>query len=255
MYIQEVSIEIKTDINKNDVIDEFWLLMNCYRANGQKQGGIESQYITGNTVIALPSTLEKDSLDPKYNNIHISEQIQILEELCNSQIQFRLVGEDYEDHHTVCDCHTSEFYILMTNYTTIESPINCGTCYWSVPLYRLPKYWDDEYLKILSWETDYICCDRLQMNCWVWNYWGVNQMQKVDSYLSKQGIEICKRIEELTSIPTYYFLYNYRKAKGDQLSRPCPTCGNKWDLKEQLHNFYDFKCDTCRLVSTISPNT
>lgn len=80
-------------------------------------------------------------------------------------------------------------------------------------------------------------------------------MQKVDSNLSKQGMEICKRIEELTSIPTYYFLYNYRKARGDQLSRPCPICSSKWNLKEQLHNFYDFKCDTCRLVSTISPNT
>lgn len=79
-------------------------------------------------------------------------------------------------------------------------------------------------------------------------------MQKIDSYLSKDGIEICKKIEELTSIPTYYFLYNYRKSRGDKSSRPCPICNNKWDLKEQLHNFFDFKCDICRLLSTKSPN-
>lgn len=102
--------------------------MNCYRANGQKQGSIESQYITNNTIIALPSTLEKDSLDSRYNNIYVNEQIQKLEELCNSKMHFRLVGEDYEHHRTICTCHTSEFYILITNYATIESPITCGTC-------------------------------------------------------------------------------------------------------------------------------
>lgn len=139
--------------------------MSYYRSNGQKQGSIESQYITNNTVIALPFTLERDSLDQKYNNIYVNEQIQKIEELCNSKIEFRLVGEDYKDHHIACDCHKSEFYILMTNYITIESPITCGTCYLSVPLYRLPKYSDSDYSTILSWETDYISCDTLQMNC------------------------------------------------------------------------------------------
>lgn len=255
MYIQEVSIKIKTDINKNNIIDEFSLLMSYYRANGQKQWYIESQYITNNTVLALPFTLEKDSLDIKYNNIYVNKQVQKLEELCNSKMWFRLVGEDYKNHHTTCNCHKSEFYILITNYITIESPITCGTCNWSVPLYRLPKYSDSDYSDILRWETDYISCDTLQMNCQIWERWWNKQMQEVDSSLSKQGIQICKRIEELTSIPTYYFLYNYRKSRGDQLPKPCPNCGNKWDLKEQLHNLYDFKCDTCRLISTVSLNT
>ncbi len=139
--------------------------MNCYRANGQKQGSIESQYITNNTVIALPSTLEKDSLDSRYNNIYVNTQVQKLEKLCNSKIQFRLIGVDYEDRDTVCDCHVSEYYILMTNYATIGSPITCGTCNGSVPLYKIPAYSDNDYTTILSWETDYISCDRLQMNC------------------------------------------------------------------------------------------
>lgn len=139
--------------------------MNFYRANGQKQGSIESQYITNNTVIALPTTLEKDSLDSRYNNIYVNAQIQKLEKLCNSKIQFKLIGVNYKDHNTACTCNKSEFYILMTNYTTIESPITCGTCNGSVPLYRLPKYSDNDYTTILSWETDYICCDQLQMNC------------------------------------------------------------------------------------------
>ncbi len=79
-------------------------------------------------------------------------------------------------------------------------------------------------------------------------------MQEIDSQLSKEGIEICRKIEELTNIPTYYFLYNYKKTKEGHLPKPCPTCNKKWHLKERLHDFFDFKCDKCKLLSTVSLN-
>ncbi len=66
-------------------------------------------------------------------------------------------------------------------------------------------------MPILSWETNYISCDSLQMNCEVGERWALNQMQEITSQLSKQGLEICRKIEELTSIPTYYYLHNYKK--------------------------------------------
>ena len=77
-------------------------------------------------------------------------------------------------------------------------------------------------------------------------------MQEITSALSRQGREICKKMEGLTSVPTYYFLYNYKKIKGDELSRRCPGCNKEWGLQKQLHGFYDFKCDRCKLVSTLS---
>jgi len=45
MYIQKLSIDIKTNTNKDDLIEQFGLLMAFYRGNGQTQGKIESQYI------------------------------------------------------------------------------------------------------------------------------------------------------------------------------------------------------------------
>lgn len=254
MYIQEISIEIKTKHDKNELIDEFGLLMSHYRGNGQTQGKIESQYITENRIICLPFTLEKNSLSKKFNNFHVERQIKKIEELCGAKLQFKTVGKSYDSYKTPCNCKKSDFYILITNYVTIESPITCGTCFRSVPLYRLPKYDDHDYIHILNWETNYISCDSLQMNCEVGERWALNQMQEVKSQLSKQGLEICQKIKELTSIPTYYYLHNYRKEKGDASSKPCPVCGNKWHLKEPLNNFYDFKCDKCRIVSVISPN-
>lgn len=254
MFIQEISIEIKTSHDKNELIDELNFLLSCYRGNGQTQGKIESQYIVENKMFCLPFTLEKNSLLKKFNNSYVNHHIQKLEALCGSKLEFRTVGKTYETYKNPCKCKKSDFYILITNYVTIESPLTCGSCLKSVPLYRLPKYENDEYMSILSWETNYISCDSLQMNCQVGERWALNQMENVNSQLSKQGLEICRKIEELTNSPTYYYLHNYRKFRGDDLSRPCPICNKRWDLKEKLL-FFDFKCDNCKIVSILSTFT
>ena len=117
------------------------------------------------------------------------------------------------------------------------------------------KYDDHGYMPILSWETNYISCDSLQMNCEVGERWALNQMQNVKSALTKQGLRICQKIESITDTPTYYYLYNYRKYKDVALSMVCPNCKSNWRLKDRLHDLYDFKCDDCRLLSTVSFNS
>lgn len=255
MYIQQISIKIKSKKDSNELVDEFNLLMAFYRGNGQVQGKIQSEYIKDNKIESLPYTLEKNSLNKKYNNFYVNRQSKKIEELCNSKLEYRTLGKSYENYKTPCTCKSSGFYILTTNYVSIASPLTCGDCNKSVPLYKLPVYYDHGYMPILSWESNYISCDTLQMNCQVGEVWALKQMEDLKSQLSKQGLKICRKIEELTSIPTYYYLYNYVKFKGDNLSRPCPNCGKRWGLKKQLHKYYDFKCDKCKLVSTISPNS
>ncbi len=255
MYTQQLSIDIKTTADRTELVDEFGELMSSYRASGQTQGREHLQYITAHKIVGLADTLERKSLDKKFNNYYVNQYIERLENLCNSKIKFKTVGKYCDDYKVSCTCKKPSFYILYTDYVYTASPITCGTCNNSVPLYRLPIYYDYGYLPILSWETNYISCDRLQMNCEVGERWAMRQMQEVTSQLSKQGLEICKRIEELTSIPTYYYLYNYKKSKDGGLSKPCPSCLGYWKLQEQLHNFYDFKCDRCKLLSTISKNS
>ena len=65
MYIQEISIDIKTKVGKDEHIDEFGLLMSFYRGSGQTQGRIESQYIESDKIVCLPFTLEKAGLFAK----------------------------------------------------------------------------------------------------------------------------------------------------------------------------------------------
>lgn len=254
MYIQEISINIKTREDKNNIVDAFNLLLEFYRGNGQTQGRIESQYIEQSKIVCLPFTLEKNSLDKKNNNKYVEQQIEKIEKLAGSAISMKTVGTSYIDHDQPCDCKKSEFYILITNYISIDSPIKCGSCKRSVPLYRLPQYYDFGYMPILSWETNYQSCDRLQMNCEVGERWALNQMQETKSQLTKQGVTICKKIEELTKVPTYYYLHNYKKHKKGDENKPCPSCQRNWKLETSLHNVYDFRCDECRILSTISPN-
>ena len=228
--------------------------MSYYRGGGQTQGSIESQYINGNKISCLPFTLEKKSLDSKNNNFYVNKQTATLEQLCKSRLQFKTVGKSYSNYKTPCTCKKSDFYILITNYVSIESPLTCGNCNKSVPLYKLPPYYDHGYLPILRWETNYISCDNLQMNCEVGERWALNQMQEVTSQLSKQGIGICNDLYKLTTIPAFYYLHNYRKHDTNFLNN-CPNCNKKWSLKNKLHNFYDLKCDNCHLISIKSANS
>ena len=255
MYIQEILININSKSDKDEIIDNFNILMAHYRGNGQSQGKIETQYISGNRLVSLPFTLEKTSLDHKFNNYYVDRQSEIIEDLCKAKIEIRLIGKSYHTYKSPCKCKKSDFYILVTNYITIESPITCGTCNKPVPLYRLPKYDDQGYMPILSWETNYISCDSLQMNFEVGERWALNQMQNVKSALTRQGMEICEKLENITNTPTYYYLYNYKKYKREVLTKLCPSCKSNWGLNDQLSNLYDFKCANCRLVSTISLNS
>lgn len=254
MYIQKISIKINDNVDKTEIEDDLSLLTSFYRSNGQIQGDLFPDYFNQNMLICIVYTHEKNSLNKINNNFYVNKQINKIENKYNIKLKYQTLGISGDYENSSCNCNKSKFYILFTNYLSIESPITCGTCLKSVPLYKLPVFYDYGYQPILSWNTNYKACDKLQMNCEVGERFGLNQMQNHDSQLSKQGFEICKGIEELTKIPTYYYLHNYRKVKKGQLFLNCPKCNKEWSSQEN-NKFYDFKCDNCRIVSVISPNT
>jgi predicted nucleic acid-binding Zn ribbon protein len=76
------------------------------------------------------------------------------------------------------------------------------------------------------------------------------EMGDVNGALSRQGRAICEKITQKTGSPTYYFIYKYRVVnRATEKKRKCPGCGGKWLLKEMMHDKFDFRCDTCFLVS------
>jgi predicted nucleic acid-binding Zn ribbon protein len=89
MFLHEIYIEIKSQSNADDLVEEFNLLLGYYRGSGQTQGITESQCINEFKITAFPLTLEKESLNKKYNNFYVDKQIEKLEDLCNSKLVFK----------------------------------------------------------------------------------------------------------------------------------------------------------------------
>jgi predicted nucleic acid-binding Zn ribbon protein len=209
-------------------------------------------------MVAFVYTMEENSLDPTFHNQYVKSGILNLEKAAHGKLAIALVGKSSTIYAGPCKCSSRSHFLLLTHFLTLSSPLFCGGCDRSVPLYKIPLY-DGEnssYYKILSWQSNYQACDQLQINCEVGERWGMRQMQDVHSELSRQGLEICKRIEALTGTPTYYFLFNYRNISLIQdRKRPCPSCGGQWQLEEALHGEYHFKCENCRLISSETCNS
>ena len=72
--------------------------------------------------------------------------------------------------------------------------------------------------------------------------------------MSKAGQKICKYVEEVTGIATYYYLQCYWGRRKNEDTRLCPSCGQNWSTglnSNEFHHFA-FQCDQCRLVSHLS---
>lgn len=255
MYIQELILENKTNIDDEKLVDEFLYLLSCYRKSGQLQSDNEASYFIDNSLKCNIATLEKNSLDKKFNSEWVKKQLDKIENLCSSKLQVKTIGKTFKNYSGVCKCKKQDFLILFTHFLNNAGPIDCGNCFKPIPLYKLTELDQDLKQDVLRWEDDYKSCDRLQIHCRVGEKWAMKQMSDNQSQLSKVGIEICERIQTKTKIPTYYYLFNYRKIKIEKdKKRLCPSCEGEWLLEKQISNIYDFKCDNCKLISSITSN-
>jgi predicted nucleic acid-binding Zn ribbon protein len=203
-----------------------------------------------NSYFAFASLPARDALDSSHNNEYVQKCYTELKEAGLRQPRIRVRGSA----ESVCECPKNQWFILFTQFLSIQSPLNCGKCFRAVPLYRIPHLSGGEYLDVRHWQADYKACDTLQMHCGTGrDRFGTRQMSEVNSSLSKEGITLCRAIEKATRKPTYYYLYRYT-GRGDEYerNRKCPSCGGEWLLKKRLHRLFDFRCRQCRLLSQIA---
>ena len=259
MFVQEVSIEIKNPkIKRQELIEKMEWLIGTTSNNGQTQDTSDQVYFRGNCLVWLTCTLEKTSFSPKNDSPYVSQLRREIEILCQDKFQVKILGKEACQTKRLCRCKKPSSYVLWTNYINELSPLDCGDCGGNVPLYRIPKppesYRQDHY-SIARWDIAYQACDRLQMQCGFGERWGMKQMQDYDSGLSKEGREACREIEIAAGVPVYYYLFNYRNITEERdKQRPCPECGGNWLLSEPWLQWFDFRCDQCRLVSSITCN-
>jgi predicted nucleic acid-binding Zn ribbon protein len=255
MFVAEITWQIPADLSSEQLDEISYGLLGSLYQNGQIIGRDYPIAKSDEILRTFVTILEPDSLDLKYANKYVYASIDKAIELGVSSPQIQLIGESLGiSEGTSCRCQSNS-YILCTDFIEHGSPIKCGLCFANVPLYHLPKIGDsDSYYNILVWAADYRACDTLQIHCRNGERFGIRQMSEPSSSLSRQGREICDRLTALTTKPTYYNLYRYksRSILATEKQRKCPSCNGKWLLDEPWHR-YDFKCDVCRLVSTIAP--
>jgi predicted nucleic acid-binding Zn ribbon protein len=254
MFHVEVTFRYAGKPEETDVSQGIHGLLDSLITNGQMLDSDWPIAYTESDCRVVVSCPETTSLQPRNANENVRRYLSDLRSHGLLKPRYHVLGRGIEspmaDH-----CKPPSWHVLITNYLSHESPLMCGEHYLPVPLYRVPHthHAGPSFEDILCWQREWKCCDELQMACGFGERFATKQMSDLDSPLTTNGRDLCRRIEKLSGVPTYYYLYrgNGRSLTAEQ-GRPCPSCGKKWLLGNPLHDLFDFKCDRCRLVSNIA---
>jgi predicted nucleic acid-binding Zn ribbon protein len=251
MFAAELTFKRKPNSGTEECFDALDTLLSALRNNGQI---LDDHFFaeSGSDFRGYVELPEVTSLDHQHDSKYVKLGYEKLAEAGLTTPLIKIVGKT--NTYKTCYCDNSASYLL---YTTYSSPVKCGDCFNSVPLYRLPKTYDNsEYYNLLAWAADHRCCDGLQRRCETGERFGTREISNLNSSLSKRGRALCQIIEQLTGKPTYYYLYRYVNARSfaTEQKRLCPSCKGEWLLAAPLHEMFDFCCEPCRLLSNISWN-
>ena len=226
--------------DEDSAVDSLWDYLSCLYKNGQILESYEIVKSAG-SFLAFATLPESDSLDEKHNNIYVSKYVESVKQLFIITVEN--IGENLDTMNS-CLCEEGPlWYMLYSDWTDEESPVVCGNCGRSVPLYKLPHIlMEDEHHGVLGWKQAYRDVDGLYIYC-LSDRFTYRQMHDVNSRLSKDGRDICKAFEDATGIPFYYYLFHHKKTPVT-----CPVCGKGWKLTGDK-TFIDYKCEKCRLVA------
>jgi predicted nucleic acid-binding Zn ribbon protein len=145
------------------------------------------------------------------------------------------------------------FLYLFTHMLKRSSPIGRADNGRPIPVYRLPVT-DADREGIGHWESLYRRYDFIWFECNSLEIRVYKELADPFSELSREGLAICRTVEEATGVPTYYFLLRYWGRRKGEEKRRCPGCGRTWRTKHPLslpgaYHLFAFQCHRCRLVS------
>jgi predicted nucleic acid-binding Zn ribbon protein len=257
MFATEVQFRVNA-VSADDA-EAISVLVALWRSNGQVLGKTYSAALKGRTYSLFLTLPEAGALAAEHNDLYVAERLEQLEcagfkgPTIKSQVR-----DPFE--RAVCGCQprARTHFILFTTYAGFEPSLLCGDCFHAVPHYRIPHEQSTPakaalHDRISTWQSNYRCCDQLNMSCTVGEAFALRQLGQLDSQLSRLGIEVCKDIARLTGVPTYYYLHRYRgRSAKSERARRCPGCGGGWLLAKPHHRMFDFKCDACQLLSNMA---
>ena len=194
--------------------------------------------------IANVITTDDDSLDTKYFNQYIKNEVK------NFEINVQIICDDALATDS-CHCEEHSYYILAINPDDSSSPIICGDCGKEIPLIRIPYlYKEEEHYSILSFQRLYRSVDNLWMQS-LSDRFSKRQIVDYKSQLNQRGIEICNELEKKVQKPVYYLLCNpiggwFEFEKNNKELQVCPKCGGEFKVLKD--SYVEKICDKCRLA-------
>lgn len=252
MYVVEIQFECFDNTTISAVDKAINGLMDALRYNGQVLGR-EFPIVMGEGIFTLRIVCpEQDSLHPQHHSDFVKVCIERLADAKLLAPKVRLIGRDINSEEAAEDAPS--WQVLYTTYVHTCSPLRSGDSLLPIPLYRNPPTLNGDHKAVVKWQTEWQACDEIQMagGCRA-EHAVLHEICDTDSVLYKRGMGLRGRIEHITKIPTYYYLYRVGGTSlQDEQARLCPSCSGEWLQPEPVLDIFHFKCDTCRLVSNMS---
>ena len=232
-----------------EIIDDYW---GALSNNGQVVGGFDI-FSNGVSVFLTTVLPEADAISDVNCNDYVKERYMKLKDLFDVEIIQEGINLEWSDS---CACKKSSWYYLFNDYRKEDTPLICGDCNHSVPLYKVPYILGEkEHFSVLGWQKAHSKMDGLWAHG-LWDRFTYGELSKHNSKLNKEGRKICKAFEKVLDAPVYYFLYYFEHEdeagekhpfipRGLQNGTPkvCPQCKSEW-----IDNAGYIKCEKCRLM-------
>jgi predicted nucleic acid-binding Zn ribbon protein len=253
VFIKEITFECYKNTQYAAVERAINNYFDMLRYNGQILGREFPIAMFEGWFVASLVCPEEDSLNEIFNSPQVKQALQGLTKAGLLSPKIKNIAEDL---NSMCCAEKFQpsWQLLYTTFLDTCSPLRCGESLAPIPLYRTPEAISNGDRKaVLKWQEEWINCDELQMNGSAASSVALKEIGEIGSKLFYHGTNLCERIEEITKVPTYYYLY---RVAGNSLiaeqERKCPGCGGDWKLAAPLFDIFDFKCERCKLLSNIS---
>lgn len=253
MFVVELRFEPFADTTISEAEKAINAYLEALRANGQILGREFAVAFNDGEFRVRLMLPEKTSLANRHNSPWVKSSIEGLTRAKLLSPREKLIGQDINSE--ISNTEQPSWQLLYTSYVHMCSPLRSGDNLLPIPLYQIPATFNGDHKRIIKWQSEWQACDELQMAAATQaEFAALHEISEVDSDLYRRGWDLRGRIEYLTKIPTYYYLYRVGgESKEAEQQRVCPKCGSPdWKLTEPLLDMFHFRCEPCRIISNLS---
>lgn len=256
MYNVEVQIDLRNSGYSSDLETAVNCMTSFWNSSRQIIDEPEGWILTEEMLRFNVLCPEPDALRYPINTSYYKYWMQAIQLLTGALPKWTSLGRDPRYHDYEIPEAPYKSLILLGDRGI--SQLVCGDTFACIPYYRIPEICDPErgHDDLKSWNNRW----NNFYGLWFSGFWEAkaqHQLEAHDSELSQMGRAVAARIEKVTGLPTYYWLFNYREiSPADDQARKCPETGQDWYIPGTTTNdTIAFKCDESRLVGELSKNS